>query len=70
MMATAKQLRSRRYQRTCREKLVYRTLAEAERAAREVNGRIVLKFPDGEIEAYRCDFTRHWHLGHNKTTWG
>lgn len=64
MMASAKQLRSRSYRMSCHGKVRYSTLEAAEQAAGEVNRRIVLRFPDGDIQAYKCAFSRHFHTGH------
>lgn len=43
---------------------VNRTRTDARRASADYNNRVPVTFQFGEMNFYYCNYSRHWHIGH------
>lgn len=55
--------KSKDRERSCEEKIRYKTEIKAARAAVFYNRRIVIRYSD--VQSYDCRHCMHWHIGHD-----
>ena len=54
-------------ERSCKEKIRYKTQKEASQAAHAYNRDIVIRFSD--VQPYACGHCELWHKGHDNRNW-